>query len=195
MKYIFATNNIHKVSELQASLSSCNIELLSLKDYPDIPDIEETGSTFLENALIKAKTIYKLFKIPVIADDSGLEIEYLDNKPGIYSKRYAGINAADRDRIRKVLSELKNVPLKQRRARFVCSMIIINKKKSFQTTGFCNGYIAEKPAGTNGFGYDPIFFLPDLNKTMAQLSPLEKNIISHRANAVKKIKNILINLN
>ena len=196
MKIIFATNNIHKAKELRSLLANYNmnqeIHLLTLNDLPDIKEIKETGSTFTENAMIKAEKVYSLTKLPTLADDSGLEVEYLNNRPGIYSKRYAGKNADDNDRINKLLKELNNVPPYKRKARFVCSMVLIDKKTTFKLMGFCNGYITEKSKGTNGFGYDPVFFLPDLNKTMAQLSPKQKNTISHRANALKRIKEILV---
>ncbi len=192
MKMIFATNNIHKAKELRSLLANHNIELLTLNDFPNIKDIKETGSTFSENAVIKAEKVYNLVKLPTLADDSGLEVVYLNNRPGVYSKRYAGKNADDKDRINKLLKELKNILPHKRKARFVCSMVLIDKKNIFKVTGFCNGYITKKSAGTNGFGYDPVFFLPDLNKTMAQLSPKQKNTISHRANALKRIKEILV---
>lgn len=193
---IFATNNIHKAKELRSLLANHNmnqeIHLVTLNDLPNIKDIKETGSFFTENAMIKAEKVYNLTKLPTLADDSGLEVEYLNNRPGIYSKRYAGKKADDKDRINKLLKELKNVHPYKRKARFVCSMVLKDKKNIFKVIGFCNGYIAQKSAGTNGFGYDPIFFLPDLNKTMAQLSPAQKNTISHRANALKQIKKLLI---
>lgn len=192
MKMIFATNNIHKAKELRSLLTGHNIDLLTLNDFPNIKDIKETGSTFTENAVIKAEKVYNIVKLPTLADDSGLEVEYLNNRPGIYSKRYAGKNADDKDRIYKLLKELKDVPPHKRKARFVCSMVLKDKKNIFKVIGACNGYISEKSAGTNGFGYDPIFFLPDLNKTMAQLNPAQKNTISHRANALKQIKKLLI---
>jgi len=191
MRLLLATKNRHKVEELQYLLSGYDIQLLNLNDFPEITDIEETGSSFLENAIIKAKNLHSQFRIPVLADDSGLEVEYLNNRPGIYSKRYAGKKATDLDRIDKLLMELDNVPYNKRKARFVCAMVLIDKQNSFEVTGFCNGFISKRPAGKNGFGYDPVFFLPDLKKTMAQLSIKQKNMISHRANALKQIRKIL----
>ncbi len=192
MKLIFATHNIHKFKELQALLFKSNIDLLCLNDFPNIPDIKETGTSFIENATIKVKAIFKILKLPVIADDSGLEVDYLQRRPGIFSKRYAGHNATDLDRINKLLKELHNIPWENRKAQFVCAMVYFSGKKIFNVSGYCNGFISEKPLGNNGFGYDPVFYLPDLNKTMAQLSAKQKNNISHRSNALKKIKKILI---
>ncbi len=189
MKLLFATKNQHKLHEVQHLLP--HITMLSLNDFPDIKEVEETGKTFLENALLKARTIYQKVNIPVLADGSGLEITALDNRPGIFSKRYAGENATDKDRITKVLMELKRVPENQRQARFVCAMVFYDQHKIYQVLGLCHGQIAEKACGNNGFGYDPIFFMPDLNKTMAELSTAEKNTMSHRANALKKINEIL----
>ncbi len=191
MKLVFATKNIHKAYELKSLLKGYDIQLLTLNDFPDFKDIKETGSSFIDNALIKARKMHSYLKMPVLADDSGLEVEYLNNRPGIYSKRYAGKNATDKDRINKLLGELKNVSFNKRKARFVCAMVLKDKKDCFKVTGFCNGFVAEKPVGGNGFGYDPVFFLPDLKKTMAQLSTGQKNTISHRANALKQIKEIL----
>ncbi len=189
MKLLLATKNEHKLQEIQNLLPS--IQLLSLNNFHQIPDIRETGSTFLEKALLKAKTIYQKLHIPVLADDSGLEVLGLNNGPGVFSKRYAGENATDQDRIKKVIHELRRVPSYQRQARFICAMVLYDKGKIFEIEGFCHGEIVMKPVGKNGFGYDPIFFMPDLKKTMAQLSMKEKNVISHRANALKKIKDIL----
>ncbi len=193
MKLIFATKNADKLHELKSLLKGYKIQLLTLNDFPDIKDIKETGSSFMENALIKAQKVYNHLKIPALADDSGLEVEYLDNRPGIYSKRYEGKNTTDRDRIDKLFEELKGAPFNKRKARFVCAMALVDEKNCSKVTGFCNGFISEKPIGKNGFGYDPVFFLPDLKKTMAQLSTGQKNIVSHRANALKQIKEILIN--
>lgn len=189
MKLLLATKNEHKLQEIQKLLPS--IQLLSLNHYPQIPDIQETESTFLGNALLKAKTIYQKLRIPVLADDSGLEVSGLNNGPGVFSKRYAGEKATDHDRIKKVIHGLRHVPSYQRQARFICAMVLYDKGNIFEVEGFCHGEIVMKPVGKNGFGYDPIFFMPDLRKTMAQLSMEEKNVISHRANALKKIKDIL----
>lgn len=190
MKLVFATANPHKLIELKNLIPDKAIQLLSLTDF-HISDIPETGKTFQDNALIKAKTVYLKVNCPVLADDSGLEIACLNNKPGIYSKRYAGEKANDKDRIDKVLKEMQNVPFYQRGARFVCSMVLYDQQYIFNVNGFCHGYITEQPKGTNGFGYDPIFYLNDLQQTMAQLSLNKKNIISHRANALKQVIQII----
>jgi len=189
MRLVLATYNIHKVWELRNLLKKNNIEILNLNHFSEIKKIKETGKTFMENAFLKAHAVQRYVKYPVLADDSGLEVAYLGNRPGVYSKRYA---RTDNERINKILGELKKVPFEKRKARFVCAMVLVDPKECHQVIGCCNGYIAEKPVGHNGFGYDPVFFLPDLKKTMAQLSTGEKNVFSHRANALKKIKEILI---
>lgn len=171
-------------------LGFLNIEVLSLLDFPGIDGIEETGSTFAENAMIKAMHIYKRLKIPVISDDSGIEVAYLNKKPGIFSKRFAGKNATDKDRIDKLLYKMQDVPFQKRSAQFVCSMVYLNKNFQYTVSGYCNGFIAPVPKGKNGFGYDPVFYLPDIDKTMAQLDEPLKNMISHRANALKQINQI-----
>ncbi|MDD5066080.1 MAG: RdgB/HAM1 family non-canonical purine NTP pyrophosphatase [bacterium] len=193
MKLLFATKNLHKLQEVEKLLDG--LRLFSLNDFPDIPDVKENGKTFLENARLKAESIHKKLKVPVLADDSGLEVEALNNGPGILSKRYAGHQATDTDRIRKLLKELKDTPLAGRKARFICSMVLLTEKRTYQVCGYCHGFISFSPVGCNGFGYDPVFFLPDLDRTMAQMSMDEKNRISHRANALKKIKNILETMN
>lgn len=195
MKLVIATRNPHKLKEIKEILNLSEIQIFSLNDFKNFPEIRETGKTFYENAYIKAKAINRYTNLPALADDSGLEVKALNNEPGIYSARYAGKNASDSDRIKKLLNKMKGVPFEKRKARFVCCMIFIDGRKIFNVTGFCEGYITTRPAGCNGFGYDPIFYIPDIGKTLAQLESGQKNIISHRANAVKKIKEILINEN
>ncbi len=192
IKILLATKNSHKLNEIKAMLKEYNVEILGINDINKKIEIIENGKTYFENAYKKAKKLHKTTGLITIADDSGLEVEFLNNEPGIYSARYAGENASDKDRINKILKKLKDVPFRKRKAKFVSCIVLLNNKKVYNVTGFVNGYISEKPAGKNGFGYDPIFYLPDLKKCMAQLSPEEKNIISHRANALKRIKNILI---
>ncbi len=192
MKLVVATKNIHKLNEIKELLKSYRINIFSLLDFKNYPEIKETGKSFYENAYLKARSINKYTMLPTLADDSGLEVEALNNKPGIFSARYAGENASDFKRIKKLLKEMKDIPFEKRKARFVCCMVLIDGRRVFNVTGFCEGFIATKPYGKNGFGYDPVFYLPDLGKTMAQLEMEEKNIISHRANAIKKIKEILI---
>lgn len=192
MKLVIATKNPHKLKEIKEILNFSKVQIFSLNDFKNFPEIKETGKTFYENAYIKAKAINRYTNLPALADDSGLEVKALNYEPGIYSARYAGKNASDSERIKKLLNKMKGIPFERRKARFVCCMVFIDGRKIFNATGFCEGYIATRPAGRNGFGYDPVFYIPDIGKTLAQLAPEQKNIISHRANAVKKIREILI---
>jgi len=188
MKIILATNNPHKVEEAKAILGN-DIEIITPAELNINLNVEETGKTFLENAILKAKTAFEFAKIPAIADDSGLEVEVLNNRPGIYSSRYAGENATDKDNIKKLLEELKGIPFEKRKARFVCTTVFYtgNNEISF-AEGIVEGFIAEKPEGNNGFGYDPVFYYPELKKTFAQLSSNEKNKISHRRKSLQALK-------
>jgi len=166
-----------------------------MKDLDINLDIEENGSTFEENAIIKAKALYEYINNPeyiVIADDSGLCVDYLNGEPGIYSARFSGGN--DAENRKKLLDLLQDVPTEKRSAHFNCTITLINNGNSTIFEGICNGMITEKESGENGFGYDSLFFYPELNKTFAELSAEEKNQVSHRANAVKKMKEYLINL-
>lgn len=193
LNLVIATKNQNKLKEISQILNLKGVKILSLLDFGNLCDIEEKGKSYYENAYLKAKEANKYTGLPSLADDSGLEVEILNNEPGIYSKRYAGLNASDEERINKLLFKLKNFPFEKRRARFICHLVLVDGEKIFNTMGLCDGFIGFKPEGKNGFGYDPVFFLPDLNKTMAQLSLKEKNIISHRANALKKMREIIIN--
>ncbi|MFS0822493.1 XTP/dITP diphosphatase [Bacillus sp. 1P02SD] len=189
---MIATKNRGKVKEFRDLFASQSVEVKSLLDYPYIEDIEETGETFAENAQIKAEAIAKILHIPVIADDSGLSIDYLDGRPGVYSARYAGEHKNDLDNLNKVLDELKGVPEHKRSARFHCALALaIPGEKTEIVEGICEGVITEKPVGENGFGYDPIFFVPETGKTMAELSKDEKNQISHRGNALRQLEELL----
>ena len=196
MKIVVATNNSHKVDELKNLINLNDFELLTMKDLNINLDIEENGSTFAENASIKAKTLYEYINNPeyvVIADDSGLCVDFLNGQPGIYSARFSG--GDDADNRKKLLHELNNVPTKNRGAHFNCTIALINNGELITFEGICNGIITEKESGENGFGYDSLFFYPELNKTFAELSAEEKNQVSHRANAVKKLKEYLESIN
>lgn len=190
MKIILATNNAHKFSEIRGLFPKQD-GIGYLGDFPSFPDVEETGKTFMENAFLKARAVYLKTGIAALADDSGLEVEYLKNGPGVYSKRYAGERATDRDRIRKLLVNLRGIPLPERRARFVCALVFCGPKRVHRVLGFCHGLIGLGPCGRNGFGYDPVFYLPDLDRSMAELSMEEKNRISHRSNALKRMRSLL----
>ncbi|MDQ0298644.1 XTP/dITP diphosphohydrolase [Salibacterium salarium] len=185
-KIIIATKNQGKIKEFQEMFGP-KVEVKSLLDM-EVKDIEETGETFEENAVIKAEAIVNAYHLPAIADDSGLEIDALNGRPGVYSARYAGEDKNDENNITKVLEELKQVPESDRSARFVCVMAAAVPGKETKTyRGTCEGQIAFSKKGTEGFGYDPVFFVPEKNATMAELSSEEKNAISHRHHALQKL--------
>ena len=194
MKIILATHNRDKEKELQNSLQGINIEICSLFDFPEIGDIEETGATLLENSLLKARTVFNITGIPTIADDTGLEVDFLDGAPGVYSARYAGNNVSYQDNVNKLLIELDGVPHEKRKAKFRTVVTYIDKNDELWTEGHIDGIISESIIGDGGFGYDPIFFVPHIGKTFAELSSAEKNKISHRGIALQKLRNILINV-
>ena len=197
-KILIATTNPGKVAELRAMLEA-DVEWLSLKKFPNIAEIEEDGRTFTENACKKALGYAKATGLWTIADDSGLVIDALDGGPGIESARFSGEKSNQSDKtlvdhrnIAKVLRLLEGVPEKKRTARFVCSLCVASPDEILiETQGQLDGIITEKEMGENGFGYDPIFFVPNLNKTVAQLTSEEKNAVSHRGNAIKKLKPLL----
>lgn len=192
MELVLATNNASKVKEMTEILSVYNIKVISQKDAGVNLDVEETGITFEENATIKARAIYNICKKPVFADDSGLEVDYLGNAPGVFSHRYAGENATDVDRYRKLLAELDGVKSEERTARFVCAICYIDENGEETTLrGECHGTIGFEPLGDNGFGYDPVFMYGE--KSFAELSAEEKNTVSHRANALKKFVRVIGN--
>ncbi|ANB56359.1 non-canonical purine NTP pyrophosphatase, RdgB/HAM1 family [Anoxybacillus sp. B7M1] len=185
---IIATKNAGKAREFEALFNEKGMQVKTLLDFPNCPDVEETGDTFAENARLKAEAMAAYFQQMVIADDSGLSIDALDGRPGVYSARYAGEEKDDQANIAKVLKELKGVPFEQRTARFHCTLAIaIPGRPTVIVEGTCEGYIAEEPKGENGFGYDPIFYVPEKNKTMAELPKEVKNKISHRADALAKL--------
>jgi XTP/dITP diphosphohydrolase len=189
---IIATKNPGKAKEFEHLFASKNISVRTLLDYPEIGDIDETGETFEENAVIKAETISEQLNKMVIGDDSGLMVDALDGRPGIYSARYAGETKDDQANIDKVLDELSNVTEENRSARFYCALAIaIPGKETITVSGTCEGEILNERRGINGFGYDPVFFVPKLGKSMAELPSEEKNRISHRANAIQELSGIL----
>lgn len=189
---IIATKNAGKAKEFQQFFAQLHIRVKSLLDFDDLPDVEETGTTFAENARIKAETIAELLDMPVLADDSGLEIDALQGRPGIYSARYAGEDKDDEANIRKVLEEMQSVPMEKRTARFVCVLALAEKgKETVITEGYCEGKIALHPAGENGFGYDPIFIPEGYTNTLAELNPSVKQEISHRRHAMDQLQALL----
>jgi XTP/dITP diphosphohydrolase len=198
-KILVATTNPGKAAELKAMLD-LDVNWLTLADFPSIPEVEEDGTTFIENACKKAKGYANETGLWTIADDSGLVIDALDGAPGIESARFSGEKDEDRTlidhkNIAKVLELLKGVPTEKRTARFVCSLCLASPDQILiETQGTLEGLITKKEIGNNGFGYDPVFFVPHLDKTVAQLSHEEKNAISHRGNAIRKLNPLLAQL-
>ncbi len=191
MKLVIATNNKGKVREIKEILEPLGYEPVSLSDEGIEIEVDEDGETFEENAHKKAKAVYDICRCPVIADDSGLEVDFLDGAPGIYSARYAGEGATDEQRIEKILSELDGVDESMRTARFVCAIYcILDDETEYSVRGTLDGHIGTEPLGSNGFGYDPIFMVDD-ETSVAMLSAEEKNSISHRSSALKQLAKIL----
>lgn len=194
-KIIFATSNQGKLKEIREILSDMDCEIISLKEAGIDIDIVEDGSTFEENALIKANTIMKLTNTIVLADDSGLEVDYLDKKPGIYSARFLGEDTPQIEKNKYILDKLRNVEEDKRTARFVCCVACaIPNRESITVRGIMEGKIAHNMAGENGFGYDPIFYVKEYDKTVAELNSDEKNDISHRGRALRLMKEKLKNM-
>ena len=195
-KILIATTNPGKIAELSAMLDA-DVQWVNLSDFKGIGEIKEDGQTFAENARKKAIGYAKETGLWTIADDSGLVIDALGGQPGVKSARFAG--ATDKDRkvidrknFGKVLKLLKDVPKEKRLARFMCCLCLASSEKVLiETQGILDGIIIDEPVGENGFGYDPIFFVPKLNKTVAQMDADEKNAISHRGNAIRKLKPLL----
>ncbi len=192
MKIILASNNKHKLEEIRKITAPLGYEVISQSEAGCNFDVEETGTTFEENAVLKAKAVYEKMKMPVISDDSGLEVDYLNGAPGVYSHRYAGENATDADRCSKLLSELSGVEKEKRTARFVCVICFIDENGTETVIrGTCEGYIGTEPRGENGFGYDPVFMYGD--RSFAEISAEEKNSVSHRAVALRKFSETITN--
>jgi len=189
---VLASHNLNKAQEIQMLLGN-QFHVIPQQAF-DIPPIEETGSTFEENALLKAKTVYDIIGLPVIGDDSGLEVVALNNQPGVYSSRFAGDNASDDDNIDKLLRKMYNIPTEKRTARFKCVIAFLGTSSVDQPVFFEGewaGYIAKERRGKNGFGYDPVFVDLQSNLTAAELESDQKNKISHRGKAVQSLKSYL----
>jgi len=193
MKLVLATNNKDKIREMKNLLEDLPVEIMTSKDFNDFPEIEETGTTLEENAILKAEGIFRVTGLPSLADDSGLEVDYLDGAPGVYSSRYAGPGCTYDDNNRKLLAEMTGVPRERRAARFRCVIAICFAEGDTQIVeGKAEGYITEeKSTATHGFGYDPVFFYPPHGKTFAELTLDETNKISHRGLALRAAKEIL----
>ena len=190
MKIILASKNQDKIKEIGKILSRSNRMLVTCNDM-DIPEVEETGSTFVENAILKARSASLSTGLPAIADDSGIEVDYLDAKPGIKSARYSGENATNESNNLKLLEALNGVSYKDRKACYRCVIVYMRFPDDpfpVITSGSWHGYITERLIGSNGFGYDPLFYLPEYDKTSAQISSDLKNKISHRAQALIKLE-------
>jgi len=190
-RVVLATRNMHKIKEIKTILSDLPIEILTLIDFPQVPSLKEEGSTFPENSLQKAQVVYQHTKIPALADDSGLEVFFLIGRPGVMSARYAGNNATDEANNEKLLGEMRGVAPRRRKAQFRAVLTLVGNGFLEVTEGICPGRLAESPRGTNGFGYDPIFIPDGFARTYAELTAEEKNIISHRARALAKMKEVL----
>lgn len=193
-KLIFATGNENKMVEIRMILADCGYEILSMKQAGIDVDVVEDGTTFEENAIIKATAISKLAgeDCVVLADDSGLEVDYLNKEPGIYSARYEGVDTPYSVKNQKIIDRLEGVPDEKRTARFVCAIAAAFPDGRVETRrGTIEGRIGYREAGENGFGYDPIFYVPEFGKTTAELSPEEKNKVSHRGKALERIKEVL----
>lgn len=189
---VFATGNIGKIKEIREILGDLGYEILSMKEAGIRAEIEENGKTYEENALIKAREVAKYTNAVVMADDSGLEIDYLNKEPGIYSARYMGEDTSYTIKNNNLIERLQGVPDEKRTARFVCAIAAVMPDGEEMTTrGVIEGRIGYEEAGENGFGYDPIFFVPRFGKTTAQLSPEEKNLVSHRGKALEAMKELL----
>ncbi len=191
---LIATSNLGKTKEITQVLKDLPLKIKNLKEFPNIESPKEKGKTFFENAFLKAKYYAEKTGLICLADDSGLEVDILNKAPGIYSSRFAGEKATDEENNKKLLELLKGVPLEERKARFICVMVVYHPKgKYIKTEGIWEGLIGFEPKGNYGFGYDPLFLVPEYNyqKTAAELSVEEKNKISHRGKALNLLKKIL----
>ncbi len=188
-RIVLASNNPGKVREIGQLLADQDIEVLP-QNYFEVPEAEETGLTFVENAILKARNAAHYTGLPAIADDSGIEVDALKGAPGIYSARFAGVGASDEENLQKLLQELKDVPDDKRVARFQCLMVYMrheNDPTPLICQGTWEGRILFEPTGTGGFGYDPVFYVPDHNCASAELTPEDKNRLSHRGQALRQL--------
>ncbi len=191
MKLVLATHNKDKCKEMQQLLQAFPLEVLSLDSFPQIGEIIEDGSTLEENALIKAREVYAQTGLPSWADDTGLEVEYLNGAPGIYSARFAGENCAYADNVNKLLQSLEGVPQSKRIAIFKTVIAFVDENRELTTEGFVEGSVSTTAKGVGGFGYDPVFYVPELEKTYSEMTMTEKNHISHRGKAIRNMIQLL----
>lgn len=193
-RIVIATTNVHKLNEIINIMNHPPWQILSLRDFPDIPHIEETGSTFQENALLKARTVFRHTSLLTLADDSGLEVHALDGAPGVYSSRFAGVERDYAANNRKLLESLRDVPVQKRGAQFRCVVAIVGPHIERIVEGVVRGHITEELRGSGGFGYDPLFIPEGYHQTYAELGEEIKNRISHRAIAFTKARKIVEDL-
>ena len=191
IKLVLATHNIHKQEEMNALLADMGIVIVGLDAYPQIGDIEETGTTLIENSFIKARTVHELTGLPSLADDTGLEVDALDGAPGVYSARYAGKNPSFEDNMNKLLTELQGLPKDRRTARFRTIVSFVDGSRELFSEGIVEGIITLDTKGEDGFGYDPIFQPEGQDLTFAEMTQNEKNKISHRGRALIKMRKLL----
>ncbi len=193
MQLVLATNNEDKIREMRNLLDDLPVTLMTRNDFLEFPDIEETGATFEENAILKAKGVAEFCDLPAVADDSGLEVDALGGTPGVYSSRYAGENATYADNNRKLLKELEGVPHEKRTARFRCVIAVCWGGDEVETVeGTAEGYVTEDSVGGSGFGYDPVFFFPPAGMRFSQMTIEEKNLVSHRGRALQELRAVVM---
>lgn len=189
---MLATGNRHKVEEISSMLADLGIVVRLLEEFPGAPEVVEDGSTYRANALKKARSAAEFTGMPALADDTGLEVDALGGQPGVYAARFAGDGCSFQDNINKLLCLLKGVPAERRGARFVCMLaFVLPSGRELVVEGELLGRIAETQSGSGGFGYDPVFYVPEAGRTLAELTPEEKNRVSHRWRAVEKVRKLI----
>ncbi|NLK01509.1 MAG: RdgB/HAM1 family non-canonical purine NTP pyrophosphatase [Clostridiaceae bacterium] len=191
MKIIIATNNSDKLAELRSLLEPTGCELMSMAEAGFTKEIAEEGVSYRENAYLKAKAVFDFCRCPVLADDTGLSVDLLDGAPGLYTARFAGVKTSYADKIETLWSLLKPYPKQQWTASFHCALCFIYNDEAYYFSGQVEGVILDQKRGTNGFGYDPVFYIPDIGLTTAEMLPEDKNKISHRGIAIAKFRNFL----
>ena len=191
MKIVIATHNRDKLKEIQREIGGFKWNVVSLDEFPEITEIIEDGKTLEENALIKAREVFKKTGLPTISDDTGLEVDALDGAPGVYTARYAGEDCSYEDNVNKIIKDMHRVPMPNRGAVFKTIMVFKDESEELIVEGIVKGIISREARGEDGFGYDPVFYVPENNKTFAEMTMNEKNKISHRGNAIKNLINEL----
>ena len=187
MKIVIATHNRDKLKEIQREINGFKWDIVSLAEFPEITEIIEDGKTLEENALIKAREVFKKTGLPTISDDTGLEVDALDGNPGVYTARYAGEDCSYEDNVNKIIKDMHRVPMPNRGAIFKTVMVFKDESEELIVEGIVKGIISREARGEDGFGYDPVFYVPENNKTFAEMTMNEKNKISHRGNALRNL--------